>query len=448
MAKHDPNRPMYHSGNTHEQFATLYEGSQVTKSENSFDPPPPPPPGFSLSSHGPDDKEDPPIKEEEKEKEEEEEEEKEPEMKSFPGPNGAGLGALAPTLPNYQPVLEKPQHRHGHSTLPYPAPSIHRHDQKPPPQHKTQLSYVHSSSTPAIPPVGMGSDTTPKVKPPLITDKSSSSPAAPVAPAAGVSGGEASAAASAGPGAAAASGVVGMQEKEKVNPMVDHNQMSMSSQMPSQILAPAHSSDNPVSSSVLRSGFNIDDLGAEADSDLLLDRAKGDIRMKTIAQVSNQSKKTKTKKEKLNVGEGETQNNWRFNGPYDSPPGITDPRYLQIQDMVAKKEGDLLEHGYVGVHKSLWKQTHTARGAPMQRQAYYSYNHSKQLWKKVNEAERNRWQNKRSEKIKNGTEMQGEIDAKRAKTLADIMNKKRKRIEDCGCGPGRIDGKKGIHKQM
>ena len=43
MAKHDSNRPMYHSGNTHEQFATLYEGSQVTKSENSFDPPPPPP---------------------------------------------------------------------------------------------------------------------------------------------------------------------------------------------------------------------------------------------------------------------------------------------------------------------------------------------------------------------------------------------------------------------
>ena len=468
------------------------------------DPPPPPPP--DITSHGPDDKEDPPIKEDEKEEEKEESssDEEEPEFKSMPGPNGQGLGPKAPVLslppasivkpslgykpisppslppippPAKEPHVHKPIQHHPLDPNATPIPSS---KSEPPSTYNTLMKgsyepiedktgklimppHVSSSSIvkPSIlhkslnfpsfpnpephrhdqppPPVGMGSDTTPKVKPNLITDTkppggeiSTSTPAA------------ASAAASAGPGAAAASGVVGKESNP--NPMVDYNQMSMSENMPSQILAPSHSSSGPMSSSVLRSGFNIDDLGAEADSDLLLDRAKGDIRMRTIAQVSNATKKTK--KEKLQVGEGETKNNWRFNGPYDSPPGITDPNYLKIQDMVAKKEGGLLEGGYIGVHKSLWKRTHTAKGVPMQQQSFYSYNHPKQMWKKINAAEKNRWQNKRSENIKNGMEMPGEIDAKKAKTLADVMNKKRKRIEECGCGPGKISAKKGIHKQM
>jgi hypothetical protein len=229
------------------------------------------------------------------------------------------------------------------------------------------------------------------------------------------------------------------------NPLINYSQIS---NVASSILSPM-AIDNKPSSSVLRSGFDIDKISGEADSDLLLDRAKSDIRLKTIAQKSNQEAGTKTKKQKLALGEGETKNNWRFNGPYDSPAGITDPAYLKIEKAVSKKEGELLKNGYTGLHKSLWKRTHTAKGTPMQQQQYYSYNHPKQMWKKLSVAEKNRWENKRSEYLKSGEEMPSEIEAKKAKTLAEVMNKKRKRVEDCGCGGGRmIDAKKGIHKQL
>jgi len=309
------------------------------------------------------------------EKPDDEDKEEDPgEFASFPGSNGEGLGATAPTL---SPIVEEK-----------PA--------APPP-----------SEAPAAP-------SQPPVEAPGATPGAPSAAPAPV-----------------GMGGA--------------NPLINYSQIS---NVASSILSPM-AIDNKPSSSVLRSGFDIDKISGEADSDLLLDRAKSDIRLKTIAQKSNQEAGTKTKKQKLALGEGETKNNWRFNGPYDSPAGITDPAYLKIEKAVSKKEGELLKNGYTGLHKSLWKRTHTAKGTPMQQQQYYSYNHPKQMWKKLSVAEKNRWENKRSEYLKSGKEMPSEIEAKKAKTLADIMNKKRKRVEDCGCGGGRmIDAKKGIHKQL
>lgn len=203
----------------------------------------------------------------------------------------------------------------------------------------------------------------------------------------------------------------------------------------------------PFTGSVKRDGFNIP--GAEIDSDAIINDAKSDIRMRTIGEMGNEAKYSKkTKNEKISIQQGETKNKWRFNGPYDSPQGITDPGYLKIENMVLKREGDLEHGGKTDVHKSLWKRTHTSKGAPMVQQAYYSYNHGKQAWKKLNMEEKRRWTNKRSVNISQGKEMPGEINAYKNKTLADMMTKKRKRLEECGCNGRNIKKEMGVHKQM
>ncbi len=110
-----------------------------------------------------------------------------------------------------------------------------------------------------------------------------------------------------------------------------------------------------------------------------------------------------TKAEAINRGMGATtKDGWRYGGPYDYPAEVTNPDFLQMQNMVLKKENAARKKG--ARHISLWSQTHTKGGLPASRPSWYSYHHGKDKWKRLTVSQRRAWIQKRRDRMLQGTE--------------------------------------------
>lgn len=130
-----------------------------------------------------------------------------------------------------------------------------------------------------------------------------------------------------------------------------------------------------------------------------------------------------TPKEKMNRGVGETKGNWRYNGPYDHPPGVSNPEYLKLENMVLKNENAARQKGLRQI--SMWSQTHTKSGTPASRANHFSYNHQKGSWKRMNNNDYRAWMEKRNRRFKEGSEKLAKI---KPMTLSEIQSAKRRKM--------------------